>query len=109
MPVYSSMSVAETEAAFWDRESAEWMAKRATMNMLLDDTDAVMDQRTFERLNVYSTSVPTGAPVGKIWKCGRRFQGAPTVTVWYLGEYWDDGAIKLTGSVPIRWRLIHVV
>lgn len=97
------------DAAFWERESARWTSRRATMSMLLDDTDAVMTRATFEDLDEYSTSVPDGAPVGKIWKCGRPWQALPKDKDWYLGEYWDDGRIAETGSVPIRWRRIHLV
>lgn len=97
------------EDAFWNAESAKWAYKRAAMTMLLDAEDAVMTKADFEKLNEYSCSVPSGAPVGKIWKCRRPFRSKPGDASWWLGEYWDDGQIEATGSVPIRWRRIHLV
>lgn len=98
------------ERAFWDDESAKWLARRAAMSMLLDNTDAVMTRVEFDKLDEYSTSVPTGAPVGRIWKCRRPWRAHPDIpATWWLGEYWDDGQIEATQSVPIRWRRIHLV
>lgn len=98
------------EDAFWAGESAKWLSKRTAMTMLLDDTDAVMTKAEFDRLDTYSSSVPTGAPVGKIWKARAPWKEIPgNPFAWWLGEYWDDGRIEETKSVPIRWRRIHLV
>lgn len=36
--------------------------------ILIDETHAVMSQRTFEQLATYSASFPTGVYEGKMWK-----------------------------------------
>jgi len=38
-------------------------------NILLDDTHALMDKRTFDGLLEYSSSIPSGVYAGKMWKC----------------------------------------
>ena len=88
------------EANFWHRESQEWFAKRAKLTMLLDATDAVMTRREFDELMEYSTSLPSGTTIGKIWKCHARND------TWWLGEYCET---TLVGMVDIKWRRIHVV
>ena len=93
------------EAAFWERESLEWYAKRAKLTMLLDDTDAVMPQTEFDELSNYSTSLPTGTPFGKIWRRQKHDNGC-WVNEWMMGEYYD---VKSKTQVGIRWRTIHIV
>lgn len=92
------------QSAFWARESAEWLAKRATMEMLLDETDAVMTMDTFRDLAEYSTSLPTGTPFCKVWKRRQPWKGEPAT--WWLGEFCDVGSET---EVGIHWRRIHLV
>lgn len=93
------------EDLFWLEESKKWRAKRATMTMLLDDTDAVMTRAEFESLHEYSSSIPGGTSIGKIWRRHNqpRYGGDDS---WWLGEYCDLGLIDQVG---IRWRRIHIV
>lgn len=91
---------AVAEATFWGRESLEWMEKRAAMSMLLDDKDAVIVRRDFERLHEYSSTLPSGTTIGKIWRLHARDDS------WWLGEYCES---RVAGMVDIKWRRIHVV
>lgn len=103
--ISQGMGMTWQEDRFWLEESKKWLAKRAVMTMLLDDTDAVMTRAEFESLDEYSASTPGGTSVGKIWRAhrSRRYGGDDS---WWLGEYYDLGLID---EVGIRWRRIHVV
>lgn len=49
--------------------------------ILLDDTHALMGKSAFDNLLEYSTSIPSGVYVGKMWK-GRYKEGG-----WYLAWF----------------------
>jgi hypothetical protein len=88
---------------YWDQPSTE--------NILLDDTHALMDQKTFEELNDYSCSNPTGAYEGKMWK---RFDGSYDVAylakgnkpVWML--CWFGASTIGPGYVSNNYRVILI-
>lgn len=50
--------------------------------MLVTDDEVFVSARDFDRLPEYSTSIPTGVYVGKVWKA-RRGEG------WMLGTFED--------------------
>lgn len=56
----------------WDQPSTE--------KILVDDESAVMDNKTFEQLKNYSTSIPSGVYEGKMW---RRLIGIDWYLCWY--------------------------
>jgi len=71
--------------------------------MKTSDRTAWMTQREFDRMNEYSTSMPTGVVEGKRWK--RKEESR-----WYMGEYHSledigDNRIKY----KIRWRRIVIM
>lgn len=80
------------------------------MDILKDEKTALVTPKQFEQLKEYSTSVPTGTTIGKVWK--RRWPPfyAPDFPDpdWYLGEYVPDpqGRDGITGIV---WRELIVV
>lgn len=45
---------------YWEQPSKE--------NILLDETQSVMSERDFAQLYEYSTSIPAGKYVGKMWR-----------------------------------------
>jgi len=52
--------------------------------ILIDDTHAVMDEKTFLMLHDYSYSNPTGVYPGKMWRYGRPTVGGER---WWLKWY----------------------
>jgi hypothetical protein len=81
------------------REEAGWRERRAGLDMLVTDDVAVMSRFEFEGLAEYSSTLPSGTYLGKVW----RSRG---LRDWFLGEFFDDGT---PGMVAIRWRRIVVV
>ena len=57
-----------------------------------------MSQKEFDNLLEYSTTIPTGVTIGKVWK--RRGLG----NSWFMGEYVDVGA----EMINIKWRTIVI-
>lgn len=41
-----------------------------TSEILIDDTHAVMTEKSFNRLHNYETTYPSGVYPGKMWRCG---------------------------------------
>jgi hypothetical protein len=76
--------------------------------ILIDDTHAVMSESTFKQLAEYSSSIPSGAYPGKMWK---RYNGAhdekcpPENRYWMLFWYGEHADPKL---VSINHRIILV-
>lgn len=97
----------KTAADMRQDEEARWAERRARMDMLLDETHAVMDRATFDALMEYSASIPTGVFRGKVWKAHRQPKGFTDPGTWWLGEYVDDPASD--EYVLIIWREILVV
>ena len=80
------------------------------VEMLVDDTHAVMTKAAFDQLNDYSTSLPSGVYIRKRWK--RNNASVPGLGPysrdyenpdWYLGEYTEDKDPAVAG---IKWRRI---
>jgi hypothetical protein len=69
----------------WDQPS-----KSQVKAIVIDDTHAMMDRKTFDKLLNYSHSVPSAAYEGKMWK----------------GEYYDDKN-RPTGKYYLRWYGLH--
>lgn len=65
----------------WNQPSKEQIRK-----IEIDDTHAMMDQKTFDKLLNYSHSIPSAAYEGKMWK----------------GEYYTENN-KPTGKFYLRW------
>lgn len=97
-------------------------ARRSPDNYMTGYPDMVIDAGVahvtitdFRRLSTYSTSVPTGVVVGKVWKRGphggpRGFRHqAPLVEGnWLLGRYEDcaEDGYALTTFVPLVVDLV---
>lgn len=58
-------------------------------NVAVDDTHAVMTQRSFNLLPEYSSSMPTGVYPGKMWKLITR-EGVPYLCWYGIVEGRDD-------------------
>lgn len=71
--------------------------------MILEEDGAYMDKREFDGLLEYSTTMPTGTTIGKVWK--REMPRGAKMPDWWLGEYYD---IHSEISVGIRWRKIFI-
>lgn len=70
--------------------------------MTLTEKVAYVTQEEFNRLDEYSTSVPTGKTIGKIWKRREPWRAQGKEARWFLGEY-----VTLpneTKFIGIRWR-----
>ena len=75
----------------WDQPPADQVA-------VYDDI-AIMDRSTLAQLNEYSTSIPTGAYEGKLW---RRANGEAWLLCWY-------GPSKHPAMVSINSRPIRLI
>lgn len=83
----------------------EYLEERASSNVLVDDFTAVMPPSELERLRTYSSTLPTGAYIGKRWK--REITDAKGNFIkWMMGEYAPNPDNKL---VDIIWRDIEVI
>lgn len=69
-------------------------------SILIDDFHAVMDQRSFDTLSNYSSTIPSGVYDGKMWKCLSAKDG------WLLGWY---GPGKKENTCSINYRMILVL
>lgn len=58
-------------------------------NILIDDTHALMDARTFRALHDYSYSQPTGVYPGKMWRAGRKKVDGETWWLKWFGTHED--------------------
>ena len=68
-------------------------------NILIDDTYALMNNRSLGELYEYSMSIPTGVYEGKMWK-------ARSKNRWFLRWY---GVENEEGLLPILIREIIIV
>lgn len=55
--------------------------------MLVDDKTAVMTLESFNQLNNYSCSAPSGAFEGKRWRSADRFDRQEPYDKWWLKEF----------------------
>jgi hypothetical protein len=69
-------------------------------DVLLDDSHALMTQKTFDKLHEYSTATPSGVYPGKMWKA----RGGKN---WYLR--WYDAPDGHPDGLPTRTREIILV
>ena len=85
----------------WDQPDPE--------RILLDDKHALMDERTFNALPEYSSTIPTGVYEGKMWK---RHDGVldprcrPEQHKWMLGWF---GPSTVPDNCSINFREILIV
>lgn len=85
---------------YWEQPPVE--------SILVDETHALMDIKTFDALHDYSATIPTGAYPGKMWK---RHDGAydprchPAKRTWMLMWYGDH---KDPEKVSINHRKILI-
>lgn len=77
---------------------------------------ATTTRAAFEALLVYSSTLPTGTRIGKVWRryvctehetCGVRYTPNPSTCrgYWLLGEYHDIGEAARVG---LRWHQLLV-
>lgn len=76
---------------YWDQPPRD--------EMLVDDTHAVMNVKTYKMLAEYSLSMPSGVYDGKMW---RRCEPEGDFLMWY-------GPSEKPGSCSINGRLILLV
>jgi hypothetical protein len=74
-------------SVYWEQPDRE--------SILVDESIAVMSKETFAMLKNYSSSIPTGTYVGKMWKAKSR-DGK-----WYLRWYDKDEDPQYL-SIPTR-------
>lgn len=88
----------------------EYLEEAAKSTILFDDHTAIMSRKEFDKLLTYSTSLPTGAFIGKRWK--RQEQkpdknGWPVfIDSWLMGEFAPNPDDKI---VDLIWRKIEVI
>lgn len=70
-----------------------------------DETHALMDKATFDRLNEYSSTLPTGPSVGRVWKRRVPWRTDWPLICWQLGEV----VAKDEELTYFEWREILVV
>ena len=75
-------------------------------SILLDDENAYMTIETLEKLPEYSTTCPTGAYEGKMWKRNAAVWKRGADAVWYLFWY---GHSEREGYVSTEQRKIVIV
>ncbi len=61
----------------------------------------------------YSSSIPSGTTLGKVWKRNHLAFASPSGEDWYMGEYVPDAKAKIgkdgvPETVGIVWRKIKV-
>lgn len=69
-------------------------------DILIDDTHAIMDKNSFDKLYEYSTSYPSGVYEGKIWK-SKSNSGQ-----WFLRWY---GNSEEKDKCSINTRILEIV
>lgn len=85
----------------WAKESERWRTTIAALRVLFIDEKgiAIVPLENFEKLDEYSTSLPTGTPIDKIWRAHR---GAK----WWLGRYVESGD---PDYINITWYELYVI
>lgn len=73
-------------------------------DIVRDETHALMDKATFDRLDEYSSSMPTAPSVGRVWKRRVPWQTSRPLVCWQLGEVVDRDET----FVYFAWRTILV-
>lgn len=80
----------------------------ARESILIDDVHAVMTRDTFEQLAEYSSTIPSGAYPGKLWRRANgkhdpRHQGEPVWMLCWYGPHADPS------KVSINYRTVILV
>ena len=73
-------------------------------SMELESDGAFMTLREFDGLLEYSSTLPTGQTLGKVWKKGTPYMEPREQ--WWLGQFVKHSDPKLVG---INWREIFIV
>lgn len=85
-----------------------WCNKRCQGVEIIGD-EAHMDGHTFDNMDEYSCSIPTGTTIGKRWRKHEPYVIVKgQISVWYMGEYALDPEFPET-RVKIIWRKIKIV
>lgn len=79
---------------------------RLRNQMAIDDKAAMMDQATFDALLTYSTTVPTGVAIGKIWKRDLAHAFPGRGEGWELGAYEESQRGEDFASIVFREIII---
>ena len=91
----------------WAKEEARWKETIEKLHVSFIDCCAkgvaIVPHESFEKLDDYSCSVPTGTVIGKIWRRGEPFEGPRT---WWLGQYVKADNLNY---VDIKWRELYVI
>lgn len=77
----------------------------AAHEIVRDETHALMDKATFDRLDEYSSTLPTGPSVGRVWKRRVPWRTDMPLRWWLLGEVVVKGEV----FTYFEWRKILVV
>lgn len=62
------------------------------VNILIDDTHAIMSEQAFKLLHEYTTTIPSGVYPGKMWKANIK------AGVWMLRWFGDGGPTQCTNN-----------
>lgn len=73
-----------------------------TSEITIDETHALMSQQTFEQLQEYSTSIPSGVYDGKMWRAQTQRRNR---IVWLL-RWYDRSDSPMCSSLKSREILI---
>lgn len=89
----------EPIGSYWDQPDRK--------DITIDDTHALMNNATFKKLANYSSSRPSGAYEGKMWKRGQRENENDSKEItWYL--CWFGFSAK-PGHVSTNLRKIIII
>lgn len=87
--------------------SKGWFEQPKREDITIDDTSALMSEKSFKMLHEYSTSQPSGVYEGKMWKAHwYELIDGKKVWDWYLCWY---GLSTKPGSVSNNSRKIIIV
>ncbi len=73
----------------------------------------VLTKEEFDQLLEYSSSIPSGTVLGKVWKRNQNFHSGKKPGDWYMGEYVPDVKAKMDRdgkpeTIGIIWRKIEI-
>ena len=88
------------DVAKWERHWKDFIEQHA---MAIDEKRATVTLTTFNKLDDYSCTLPSGAILGKVWKRHEPF-GSPGT--WILGQYTEHADPE---KLRITWRDLYVL